>query len=424
MRTFFATVVGRLALWLIRTFHLGQGSQVPGRLACAICPNILVPLTAHLSSLIYITGTNGKTTTTRFLATLLQEDLPLSNSSGANLEAGLVTALLTYPRSTTALFEVDEQVLPALLKKSPPTLLICLNLFRDQLDRYGEIDTIQRAWKQALLPLEIPLLFNGDDPLLVQMAHELGKPVHFFGLEDESAQEESAPHVLDSIHCTHCALPLSYTKVYFAHLGCYHCTQCAFHRPPLLSDSRTWKDLPARVHNRYNAVAALSAALLQGKSPATLSSLLPHLSLPPGRAEVVRIRDKTLLILLSKNPAGLNIGLSYAKELSRAGQLGGILFALNDAAADGRDLSWIWDGALEELSLLSVPLTVTGTRSDDGALCLRYFVHENCPVHSEENYKSALAHALETTPSGKTLCVMPTYTAMLQIKNYLSTVAR
>ncbi len=357
-----ALLLSRLSDSLIKFFNLGYGSSLPGYLARLICPDIFHQLTHQIKNTItYVTGTNGKTTTTSFLATLFAKENVVYNSSGANLEAGLITALIKRANwfgklnVEHAIFEIDEKTLPLLLKKRAPNLLICLNLFRDQLDRYGEIEVIKNAWKKAMkeLPASTQFLVNGDDPLLVYLSTELERPVHFFGLNETGLEKNEFSHAVDSIYCSSCSLPLEYRSIYLAHLGDYFCKECNFKRGCSMQDSRKWLILFSQIHNKYNSMAAICAALLLGKKEEDLKERLHYLSPAFGRGEKICIKNTHILFLLSKNPSSLNVSISYAKELKEKGELGGILLALNDEVADGKDISWIWDADIKDLSLLS-----------------------------------------------------------------------
>jgi lipid II isoglutaminyl synthase (glutamine-hydrolysing) len=425
-----AIALGRLSYFFIKAFNIGYGSSFPGFLARLICPEIFKNLTHKIKNkIIYVTGTNGKTTTTGFLATLFAQENTVYNASGANLEAGIITALLKRTNCfgklnvDHAIFEIDEQTLPHLLKKRAPDLLICLNLFRDQLDRYGEIEVIKNAWKKAMkeLPGSTRFLLNGDDPLLVYLSKELERPVYFFGLNEVDLAMKKFSYAIDSAYCSSCSIPLEYRNIYLAHLGDYFCKECHFERGCSMQDSRKWAVLFSQIHNKYNSMAAICAALLLGKKEDEIKETLNDFSPAFGRGEKILIDERNILFLLSKNPSSLNVSISYAKELKEKGELGGIVLALNDEVADGKDISWIWDAEIRDLCLLSNLFFISGKRAHEMALCLTYFFeNDSCPsLFLETNLKVMIKKAIDAIPAGKTLCVMPTYTAMLQLREEL-----
>lgn len=417
-RVFLAISIGRFVYFLIKLFHLGEGSALPGWVAKRLFPDIFPYLIGKFDGdVVYITGTNGKTTTTHFLKTLIDEKDLIVNSTGANLETGLVTTLILEKgslREKRIVFEVDERVLGLAIEKKAPTLLLILNLFRDQIDRYGEIDAIKNLWKERLikLPFSTQLLFNGDDPLLVFLSKEIARPVHFFGLQDEGTQ--TWVHAVDSIHCPVCAAPLHYNKVYLAHLGDYACQTCDFKRGKPLFDSRNWEGLFPQIHNRYNALAALTAAHLMGKEVNRIKACSP----PFGRGERVVKKGVEILLLLSKNPVSLNVSIETVKEIAAKNELGGVVIALNDGVADSRDLSWIWDSEIEGLISVTNEFYLTGARAHEGALLLRHFTQEECKTTVDLQIQSLLKRAIAATPKGKTLCILATYTAFLEIKRH------
>lgn len=423
----FSIIIGKISYFIIKLFNLGYGSSFPGLISRRIYPDIYSHLIQQSrKKIIYISGTNGKTTTTHFLATIFTQEKVIYNASGANLEAGLITSLIMKSnwlgrlKGDYVIFEVDEKYLPSLLTKSPPDLLICLNLFRDQLDRYGEIEAIKESWSRAMkkLPPHVQLLFNGDDPLLTHLSQEMDREIHYFGLNDENHTMKELSYAVDSIYCPTCNIPLDYRRVYLSHLGDFSCTKCTFVRGYSMQDSQKWNRFSPHIHNQYNSLAAICAALLSGKKEEEIQGIVSQFSPAFGRGERISVNSVHILFLLSKNPSSLNVSISCAKDLKRKGELGGILLALNDEDADGKDISWIWDAEMEQLCRLSKHFFITGKRAHEMAMCLKYFSDDLVPItfFIETDLKTAIRHATHSTPIGKTLCIMPTYTAMLQLR--------
>lgn len=236
-----------------------------------ICPDIYQRLCSQAKQIIYITGTNGKTTTTLLLATLLVKKKTAFNPTGANLEHGLISALIKESpwgklRKESIVLEVDEKVLPSVLEKQAPNILICLNLFRDQLDRHAETDLICQAWQRALqkLPEKTTFLFNGDDPALVSLGRKLTQQITYFGLNEPERGSSTLSHAVDSIYCPSCKTRLEYHTIYFSHLGDFSCNSCTFKKHPPLLSSCEWPSISSALYNKYNTMAAVTAAVMSG----------------------------------------------------------------------------------------------------------------------------------------------------------------
>jgi len=259
LRLAFAVTTGRVVISLVRGLRLSRGSVLPGFLAQIVCPDIYKRLTQQAKQIIYVTGTNGKTTTSRLLTSVIGNEKTASNVSGANMERGVVTALIQESRfhslqKENLVLEVDEKALPRLIKQRAPDMLICLNLFRDQLDRYGEMETITDRWHKALreLPLSTQLIFNGDDPALVTLGNQLPHHIDYFGLSEPEKGSRSPLHAVDSIHCPKCKTRLQYHSYYVSHLGDYFCISCSFKREKPLLDSSSWPSIsPAALGCRF-----------------------------------------------------------------------------------------------------------------------------------------------------------------------------
>ena len=428
LRLSFAVLTAKTVTFLVRAARLGAASVLPGKIARQIQPQLLQQLSRQVKrGVILIAGTNGKTTTSLLLRTMLERQnwRVTHNATGANLENGLITALLENTNSIGqlaadyAILEVDENVLPQALAAIQPQMILCLNLFRDQLDRYGEVDTISDRWRVAIatLPPETIVIANADDPTLSYLGQHLPQRVLFFGLSEPDEYLEEIPHAVDSIYCPNCGHSLLYQGVYLSHLGDFHCPSCNFHKGKLAVDSREWPQILIGLYNKYNTLSAVLAAQQLGIDEATIRDTIPNFQAAFGRAEELTVNGKQVRILLSKNPVGMN------ETIRAVLQVGGkrTLLVLNDRTPDGTDVSWIWDVDTEKLVEQGGTQVVSGDRVYDMALRLRYS-HErnNLQLIVQENLREALATALEHTPTGETLHILPTYSAMLEVREVLT----
>lgn len=430
LRLGFAVSTAKTVTFLVRLLRLGAASVLPGEIARRIQPQLLQQLSSQVKrGVILIAGTNGKTTTSLLLRTMLERQgwRVTHNATGANLENGLVTALLDNTNligqlnADYAILEVDENVVPKVLPLIQPQVILCLNLFRDQLDRYGEVDTISQRWGQAIatLPPETVVIPNADDPTLSYMGQKLPQHVLFFGLNEPAQYLDEIPHAVDSIYCPSCGHPLEYQGVYLSHLGDFHCPSCAFQKGQLALDSREWPQILIGLYNKYNTLAAVLAAQQVGIDDNKIRDTIANFQAAFGRAEELDVNGKRVRILLSKNPVGMN------ETIRAVNQVGGktTLLVLNDRIPDGTDVSWIWDVDTEKLVERGGTLVVSGDRVYDMALRLRYS-QQDCnnglELLVEEDLRNAIATALEHTPEDETLHILPTYSAMLEVREVLT----
>jgi UDP-N-acetylmuramyl tripeptide synthase len=453
-----AAVAGaKMAQLASRTLKKGGGTTIPGVVARRIDPTSLTKLSKGLRlGSAAITGTNGKTTTTRMVSEILQTAgvRVVNNSTGANLVTGVTAALVSdasllgRPASEMGLFEVDEASVPKVAAEAELFLLAVLNLFRDQLDRYGELSYVARVIASAFPDLASggPVVLNADDPLVASLGRDAKNPV-FFGVEDPTLDSGTLQHVADSKDCPVCGTALLYDAVYFGHVGVYRCPNCSFGRPePAYRARRIRMDGPrgmdfilgtpegeygARInlpglYNVYNALAAAAVAGEMGIGMEVVVRSLKEFGGAFGRVERVRAGDKEVFLLLIKNPVGFNeiLRTFVASPADKAGAdtARHVLIAINDNAADGRDVSWLWDVDFEMLAEIGMngraQFSVSGLRAHDMAVRLKY---AELPVASViPDRKKALTAALDATPSGETLYVLPTYTAMLELRQTLS----
>lgn len=393
--------------------------------------------------IIIVAGTNGKTTTSSLIKHLLETDEKkvLLNKSGANLLNGIASTLLLNSTLTGklsydfAIFEIDENVLPHILKEITPNYLVLLNLFRDQLDRYGEVHTIADKWEHAINKLSptTKLVLNADDPEIAWLGlqhsssnifqkdgetKELDRSILYFGLNDKSLHKEVRDHAVDSVYCPKCNFPLEYNTNYYSHLGDWYCPQCKLTRPKLTISTSDSYPLPG-TYNKYNTHAAALVAANCGISNSGIKSALQEFKPAFGRQEIVVVADKKMQLFLSKNP------ISFNQSLETISTLGGknLLIVLNDRVADGHDVSWIWDTNLEQFINSLTHITISGDRCYDMALRIKYAETTSEPkmdVHTEPNIAEAHRVAFEKTDTNETLYVLPTYTAMLDVRKIVT----
>ena len=434
-----ARTVGRA----LRASGRGGGTSLPGELLLRLEPGALGALGARLAGgSTVISATNGKTTTAAITAAILERAgrRLVYNRAGANMAGGVAAALLaaTRPRGAmdgdSGLFEVDEFWLGAVCGQLRPDTVLLANLFRDQLDRYGELETIAGRWAQvvASLPASSALVLNADDPLVADLGRERAD-VRYFGVEDDSVALPEMQHAADSKHCRRCGSPYHYDSIYLGHLGHYHCPGCGQRRPEpdvraqqitlhgtdaasftLLcgSQSQTVRLPLPGLYNVYNALAATALCLTLGLPLELIADGLQHTTAAFGRAETVVLGERTLQIMLVKNPAGVNeilrtLGLEH-------GQLD-VLAVLNDHTADGRDVSWIWDADFELLCPHLRSITCAGTRAADLAVRLKYAGVPAGVLSVIPGLAAALDHALAHSQSNR-VYALPTYTAMLELR--------
>jgi UDP-N-acetylmuramyl tripeptide synthase len=433
--------VARAAGRLSRLAGAGGGTTVPGKLLWKLDPGAVDRLAERLplgSAL--VSATNGKTTTAAMTARILRGRVRLAhNSSGANLVSGVASTLLDARGAELGLFEVDEAALPEVAARVRPRALCLGNLFRDQLDRYGELEHVAVRWRRAVreLAADAALAVNGDDPQVGDLARERPGSI-VFGVDDPSCARPSLQHAADSKYCVRCGTPYDYAAAYVGHLGDYRCPGCGHGRPPLdLAAREIGLDgldavhfrlvTPAgaravRLHvpglyNVYNALAAAALSSALGASFDEIVSGLEGFSAAFGRFERIVVGDRRLLMLLVKNPAGAN---EAVRTMVDGGAPSLAVVALNDGIADGRDVSWIWDVDFEPLIGGLERLVATGERAAELALRFKYGGLREDAIEVVPSLERALDRGLELTPAGGELVVLPTYTAMLALRKIVS----
>ncbi|MEA2655418.1 MAG: hypothetical protein QOI23_783 [Chloroflexota bacterium] len=440
-----AVWAGKATAALSRITGRGGGTTLPGDVARLIDPHVLRKLSADLKfGSIVITGTNGKTTTARLISWLLEGagHRVVSNRSGANLIFGVTAATLNSAsgsgrlRADWGVFEIDEASLPKAIDEIQPKAAIVLNLFRDQLDRYGELESIAKKIEAALanLPAGSTALLNGDDPRVAEIGSNLNQPPMWFGLDDTTVAEHELPHAADARTCPRCGASLIFDAVYVGHDGVYRCPNGDFQRPTPVITAKDIKlggfdKLAMTVHsteaqadqrialplgglyNAYNVLAAYAAGITLGLDPAYIAHRLQDFRAAFGRQERLEFRGRHLNLVLSKNPAGFNETLRTAVDLANGSNF---LIALNDRKADGTDVSWIWDVDFERLRGKARALIPGGNRAHDLAVRFKYAGVEASPPETDPG--KALDALVKATPEGETAHLLCTYTAMLDLR--------
>ncbi len=426
----------------------GGGTTLPGRLLLRLAPDALGRLSGSLTDgSTIVSATNGKTTTAGMIASILHvagRD-PVHNRAGSNMSWGVATALLEERAGRTeGLFEVDEAWLPAVAAELDPDLIVLGNLFRDQLDRYGELERLADEWAALIAARASTTDFalNADDPLVADSgrgeagARRLG--VTYFGIDDTSQALDALQHAHDAKHCRRCGAPYAYERAFVGHLGHYSCPSCGAERPrpdvaatsislegmrgsrvtvrAPYGELRFSLPLPG-LYNVYNALAAITAAQRLGVGDDQIVAGLESTRAVFGRVETIEIDGTPVSILLIKNPAGANEVLRTLR-LERTGRGLDLWIALNDGIADGRDVSWVWDADFELLADSVASVTCAGTRAPEMAVRLKYAGWPTGAIAIEPEISRSLDAA--TARARGTLFALPTYTALLELRKLLA----
>jgi lipid II isoglutaminyl synthase (glutamine-hydrolysing) len=446
---------GTAALWagkltgaLSRGLRRGGGTTLPGDVSRWVDPRILTKLSRSLNDgTVVVTGTNGKTTTAALLRHILEAQgrHTVANQAGANLIFGVTAAMVNRAGwrgalpASVGIFEIDEASLPRLVQEVAPGAIVVTNLFRDQLDRYGELESTAAHIRRALTqgPEGMTAVLNADDPMVAALGDDLPRVV-YAGLDDASLLQPELSHGADAKFCPRCGSPFVFEGVVFGHVGHYRCPRGDFARPKpevsatsvviegmermrlRVTDGAVQADVEiplSGLYNAYNVVMALAAAKALGvplaKSAAALRDFTPAF----GRMERIVIDGRPAVLLLAKNPTGFNEVLRTAIQF---GQGHSFLIALNDRIADGQDVSWIWDVDFEQLTRAAPHIVVTGDRAADLRLRLKYAEVPAERIEVVTDWGGALHRAAQATPEGETLYVLPTYTAMLELRAVLT----
>lgn len=441
-----AILVGKLAISVLRLVGRAA-SSFPGKVARHLCPGLLARLAGQCpEGCVLVTGTNGKTTTAKMISDILTRRglRVVHNRSGANLIAGITTAFVAAAdwrgrlHADIGLIEADEATVPLVAQEAPLAVAVVTNFFRDQLDRFGELDTAVNLVRTGLaaLPVTAVAALNADDPLVASLGDAGPRPV-FYGLDDEAHAQPEAPGTSDVRHCLACGSAYAYTAHFYSHLGKYRCPQCHVDRPEpavRISDltlsgavGATFTIVSAEgrlpialsvpgLYNVYNALAAGAACLAMGVDGRHVAGALTDFASSFGRMERLTAGGRRILMALVKNPAGFN---EVIRTILSDTDEKGLLIAINDRYADGEDVSWLWDVDFERLAGAdgkAACVTVSGIRAEDMALRLKYAGFDVAKLHLEKNLAKAFDGALARVPSGGLLYILPTYTAMLSLR--------
>jgi lipid II isoglutaminyl synthase (glutamine-hydrolysing) len=440
--------LARAAGALSRRSGRGGGTTLPGRLLLRLAPDAISRLGANLrGGSAIVSATNGKTTTAGMLAAALRAAgrVPVHNRAGSNMTWGVATALLEQ-QGEEGLFEVDEAWLPKIAAELEPRLIVLGNLFRDQLDRYGELEHLADEWAEMVAARagRTQFALNADDPLIADLGRdrELARRpgVTYFGIDDPSQALPELQHAFDAKHCRRCGFPYVYERAFVGHLGHYSCPNCGADRPaPDVAATRIHLEgmrgsrasirtpegkvelqltLPG-LYNVYNALAALTAALRLGIPLQQAARALGEMEAVFGRVETISVDGRDVSILLIKNPAGANEVLrTLLLEAGADGDGLELWIALNDRIADGRDVSWIWDADFELLAGHVRRVVCAGTRAAEMAVRLKYAGMAPETIEVEQ----AIDRSLDTAVAGANgrLFALPTYTALLELRTLLT----
>jgi UDP-N-acetylmuramyl tripeptide synthase len=439
-----ARAVGALA----RATGRGGGTSLPGKVLMRLQPDAIGALSSRLrDGSVVISATNGKTTTAAMISSVLERrgTRLVHNRAGANMAGGVASALAGAARrggreldGDLGLFEIDEFWLDQMVTALRPRAALLSNLFRDQLDRYGELETIAERWAEVVGRLEAGtrLVLNADDPLVADLGRQTPAQVVYFGVDDDSLARPELQHASDSKHCRRCGAPYAYTAIYLGHLGHYRCPNCGAERPaPQVratdvelrgirsaaftlhvsgASARVELPLPG-LYNVYNALAAAALCSTLGIPPADVVAGLAAVEPAFGRAEMLTLGDRETSLLLIKNPAGAN---EVLRTLTLEGLELDLLGILNDRIADGRDVSWVWDADWEIVAPHVRRMVCAGTRAAELAVRLKYAGVEPRRLRVVDDLGDALDAAL--AEGDGPLHVLPTYTALLELKELLA----
>jgi UDP-N-acetylmuramyl tripeptide synthase len=437
-------VAARVVAGVSRLLGRG-GTSLPGRLLLRMSPRALRALSARLPrGNVVISATNGKTTTAAMVAAILESTGArlVHNRAGANMAGGVASALVQGSRlaggmrGDMGLFEVDEFWLDKVATDLQPRAVMLSNLFRDQLDRYGELEAIGERWAAVIegLPASTQVVLNADDPLVADLGRNR-EGVVYFGVDDVSVALPGLAHASDSKHCRRCGTRYTYDAVLLGHLGHYHCDNCGARRPEASVCARRVElqgvhsatvelataggsatvslGLPG-LYNVYNALAAAALGVALDIPLDAIAQRLREVSPAFGRAETLTVDGRAISILLVKNPAGAN---EVLRTLTLEPGEHDLLAVLNDNIADGRDVSWVWDADFEALADRVATVTCAGTRAAEMGLRLKYAGVPAERIVVESELEVALDGALSRARGP--LFALPTYTAMLALRDVL-----
>ncbi|WP_338255489.1 MurT ligase domain-containing protein [Dictyobacter halimunensis] len=449
-RLAFAISAGKLAGASGRLFHIGGGTSLPGMIARRIDPNVLKSVVGDSKAKkIVITGSNGKTTTARMTAAIADAagHRVSQNRTGSNLLQGVTSVAVNFSdlfgrlESDVLLFEIDEGTIPLAVPEIQPDVVVVTNIFRDQLDRYGELYSVARALNKMLedLPETATILLNGNDPQVANFGINAKAKRVFFGLETKDIGTPVPEQSADIIRCIHCDSDFNYEVAYLSHLGLYRCPECGYTLPPLdiavtsaaLAENgegpshiklRTPKGemkleipLPG-VHNIYNAAAAIGAAMAAGFSLDTVQTAMTNIRTAFGRMEKIQAGDKTIYLSFVKNPTSFNLMLRLIAQHPGKKHL---LMAMSHTVVDGQDFGWLWDVDLEDIAPDILDAVCSGNKSEELAMRLKYAEVPTNKITLIEDREAALEAAMKQVEPGGTLYIMSGYTPTQELRRVM-----
>lgn len=440
LRLCLAIITGKILITLSRLMG-NQGTDFPGRMARKIYPDILKSLSSNITEeIIVVTGTNGKTTTSNMIARIIEEKgyTLVHNTAGANMLSGITTAFINASdisgarKFDYALLETDEANVPLLLEEIKVRMILITNFFRDQLDRYGELDRTINLIKDAVRETEIELILNADDPLVVHFHNDTGLHCWYYGFANTNYDSLQSRESREGRYCVFCGEELNYERFHYAQLGKFSCPKCGSTNPvpnftghglsmdPTINFKVNDLSLESPYqgfYNAYNILAAVALAKLEGIEDPIIHRAISSYQPRAGRMEQFIINGKRTILILVKNPAGFNQTLSALLPDPSSKD---VFIALNDNAADGRDISWIWDSDLE---LLAEPraavneVTCSGQRSGDMAVRVKYAGIKPDRIRIRSNLEQGIEAAIND--QAEATYILSTYTALFECQAIL-----
>ncbi len=449
-RLAFAISAGKLAGASGRLFHIGGGTSLPGMIARRIDPNVLKSVVgASKAKKIVITGSNGKTTTARMTAAIADASgrRVSQNRTGSNLLQGVTSVAVNFADlfgrldSDVLLFEIDEATIPLAVPEIQPDVVVITNIFRDQLDRYGELYAVARALNKMLeeLPESATILLNGNDPQVASFGANAKAKRIFFGLETKEVGTPVPEQSADIVRCIHCNSDFVYEVAYMSHLGIYRCPSCGYTLPPLdiaatsvklANDGEGASNVTLRtpqgeikleiplpgLHNVYNAEAAIGAAMAAGFELDKLQSAMSNVRPAFGRLEKIQAEDKTIYLTFVKNPTSFNLMLRLIAQHAGDKHL---LLAMSHTVVDGEDFAWLWDVEMEEMAERISDAVCSGNKPEELAMRLKYAEVPTEKVSLIYDREAALDAALNNVEPGGTLYIMSGYTPTHELRRIM-----
>lgn len=443
-----ALSAGKLTASTTRLLKLGGGTSLPGIVARRIDPHVLRKvMVASPAQKVVVSGSNGKTTTCRMIAALAQSAgrRVIQNRAGSNLIQGATaiavngTDLWGRFAADALILEIDEATLRHVVAEIEPNTFVLTNIFRDQLDRFGELYAVARVLEDMIraLPAEATVVLNGDDPLIASFAPDARAQRLYFGVAAAGVGTEAPEHAADTIRCVHCQHDLEYRQVYISHLGAFRCPNCGYERPPLdvaVTDVELQADGLTRValrtpggaldlrlplpglHNVYNAAAAVAAALAMKLDLSHAADAFAGLRPAFGRLEEIKADDKRVLLAFVKNPISYNTTLRTIMQ--RPGPMQ-VLAAHSNTPIDGEDFAWLWDVDLEALAPHVTALVTSGTKADEIALRYKYAGVPEALARPIPDLAAAFEAALAGVAPGGTLVILSGYTQTRELRRIM-----